>query len=109
MSIIGIILFSLFFLDRCNVYDKESNLVGKTYTFTTKSVDDAQNKVAWSIFISLYAISYAIVGTVYSFKKRNIKDNNITKELTELGELKEKGILTEEEFANYKNKLLNND
>ena len=36
------------------------------------------------------------------------QDNNLSDELTKLNDLREKGILTQEEFDKAKNKLLNN-
>ena len=36
------------------------------------------------------------------------RDNNLSDELTKLNELRESGVLTQEEFEKAKNKLLNN-
>ncbi|MDR0982808.1 MAG: SHOCT domain-containing protein [Culturomica sp.] len=51
----------------------------------------------------LYALPYAIVGLVKSRKKQ---EKNATQELIALNELKEKGILSEDEFQAKKTELL---
>jgi Ca2+/Na+ antiporter len=56
----------------------------------------------------LYAIALAIVGVAQSSKKNVQPINlNVTQELFKLNELREKGILTEDEFQNRKVYLLN--
>lgn len=92
MSIIGIVWFSLSILF----------IIG----FNNNANDEA---VGWGILGMLYAIPYAIAGLVFSYKKPKVRSRDITAELAKLGELKEKGILTEEEFTNRKNKLLDYD
>ena len=54
----------------------------------------------------LYAIPYSIVGIVQSNKKNKI-EKSANQQLIELAELKEKGILSEDEFQAKKNDLLN--
>jgi hypothetical protein len=59
----------------------------------------------WGIFALLYAIPYSITGLVVANKNaKNAK--NMTAELIQLANLKEKGILTEEEFQAKKQSLI---
>ena len=89
MSIIGIILFSLSLL-----------IIVANYT------TDYAGALSWGIIGLLYAIPYSIVGLVKSNKKHKVKIS-VTQELISLSELKEKGILTEDEFQAKKMDLLN--
>lgn len=86
MSIIGIIWFSLSLI--CIVALIESNLQAAT---------------GWGILGLLYAIPYAIVGLVVSIKKSK---STVTQELLNLSSLKEKGVLTDDEFQAKKLDLL---
>jgi len=88
MSIIGIIWFSLSFF--CVI------------AFNNSMNDEA---VGWGILGMLYAIPYSIVGLVQSNKK-NKTEISATQKLIELAELKEKGILSEDEFQAKKIDLL---
>ncbi|MEJ6492522.1 MAG: SHOCT domain-containing protein [Flavobacteriales bacterium] len=88
MSIIGIVWFSLSFI--C--------VVG----FSNGMNDEA---VGWGMLGMLYAIPYSIVGIVQSNKKNKI-EKSANQQLIELAELKEKGILSEDEFQAKKNDLL---
>jgi hypothetical protein len=90
MSVIGICWFSLSFI--CIVGLIQSNM---------------EAAAGWGIIASLYAIPYSIVGLVVSSKKsENLL--NITLELTKLNELKEKNIITEEEFQTLKSRIIKN-
>lgn len=89
MSIIGIAWFSLSFL--CLVAFNKNG--------------DAVAAVGWGILGMLYAIPYSIVGLVQSIKKAESK-KSVTQQLIEFAELKEKGILTEDEFLAKKIDLL---
>lgn len=88
MSIIGIIWFSFSLI--C--------VVG----FSNNMNDEA---VGWGILGMLYAIPYSIVGLIQSIKKNKV-EKSTTQQLIELAELKEKGILSEDEFQAKKVDLL---
>ncbi len=88
MSIIGIVWFSLSLI--CIVTFLYSDMVAAA---------------GWGILGMLYAIPYSIVGLVKS-KDTSMKEINATQLLIKLAELKEKGILTEEEFQAKKIDLL---
>jgi len=88
MSIIGIVWFSLSFL------------------FITAFMNvDLEAAAGWGILGMAYAIPYSIVGLVKS-KNASKKETNVTQELIKLAELKEKGVLTEDEFQTKKIELL---
>ena len=94
MSIIGIILFSLFTL---------------TYVFTDVPIDVTNFEDSYySGFIGvLFGLAYSITGLVYVKKaKANKKTTEFVIDLQKLGELKEKGLLTEDEFEIKKQQLL---
>ena len=88
MSIIGIIWFSLSFLFIAVLLN-----------------EDMEAAAGWGILSMLYAIPYSIVGLVKSNKSSN-KEMNVTQELIKLSELKEKGVLTDDEFQAKKIDLL---
>ena len=88
MSIIGIVWFSLSLI--C--------VIG----FSNNMNNEA---VGWGMLGMLYAIPYSIVGLIQSNKK-NKAEKSTTQQLIELAELKEKGILSEDEFQAKKNDLL---
>ena len=88
MSIIGIVWFSLSLL--CILAFINS---------------DMEASAGWGLLGMLYALPYAIVGLVNSNKKTKT-EKSATQELIELAELKEKGILTEDEFQAKKIDLL---
>ncbi len=87
MSIIGIVWFSLSLI--CILAFLES---------------DIEASAGWGVLGMLYAIPLAIVGLVKSNKPK--KELNVTAELVKLSELKEKGILSEDEFQAKKKDLL---
>jgi uncharacterized oligopeptide transporter (OPT) family protein len=87
MSIIGIVWFSLSLI--CIFAFFESDL---------------EASAGWGMLGMLYAIPLAIVGLVKS--KKPDKELNVTAELLKLSELKEKGILSEDEFQAKKKDLL---
>jgi len=66
-----------------------------------------QAAAGWGILATIYAIPYSIVGLVKSNKKSETS-LNITLELVKLSELKEKNILTEEEFQTLKSRIIKN-
>lgn len=76
---------------------------------------DHKNKII--IFIVNLLSGYSIIGWIISFvwALSNFEIKNcrriptIAEEIEELNELKEKGIITEEEFNNKKTQLLNSD
>ena len=61
--------------------------------------------MGWGYLGLLYAIPFAIVVLVQTNKKET-PDKNVTQELLKLNELKEKGILSEDEFQSMKLNLL---
>ena len=87
MSIIGIVWFSLSLI--CILPFSES---------------DIEASAGWGMLGMLYAIPLAIAGLVKSNKPKN--ELNVTAELVKLSELKEKGILSEDEFQAKKKDLL---
>ena len=87
MSIIGIVWFTLSLI--CILAFLES---------------DIEASAGWGMLGMLYAIPLAIVGLVKSNKPK--KELNVTAELVKLSELKEKGILSEDEFQAKKKDLL---
>ncbi len=86
MSIIGIAWFSLSLLCIFAFYET-----------------DLEAAAGWGLLGMLYAIPLSIVGLINSNKKQN---NNSYYELLKLNELKEKGIISENEFNSKKNDLL---
>jgi hypothetical protein len=88
MAIIGIVWFSISIL-----------CIGE---FQNSLNDEA---VGWGYLGLLYAIPFAIVVLVQTNKKET-PDKNVTQELLKLNELKEKGILSEDEFQSMKLNLL---
>ena len=94
MSIIGIILFSIFTI---TYLDDNTPPEGSAY-------EDAYYSGLLGV---LFGLAYSIVGLVYVRKhKKNPEVQNYTLEIIKLGELKEKGLLTEEEFETKKSQLL---
>lgn len=59
----------------------------------------------WGLLGMMYAIPFSIVGLVKSVQSKKT-DNSITQELLNLFELKEKGVITEDEFQAMKMDLL---
>jgi hypothetical protein len=94
MSIIGIILFSLFTL---------------TYLSTDAQIDGAYFEDSYYCgFIGvLFGLAYSITGLVYVKKQKPLKKaTDYAIDLQKLGELKEKGLLTDDEFEIKKQQLL---
>jgi surface polysaccharide O-acyltransferase-like enzyme len=88
MSIIGIVWFSLSLI--CIIAFFES---------------DIEASSGWGMLGMLYAIPYSIVGLILSNRKKQTEKSTII-QLIELSELKEKGILSEDEFQAMKKDLL---
>ena len=88
MSIIGIVWFSLSFLFMMAFLN--TNMPASA---------------GWGLLGMLYAIPFSIVGLVKSVQSKK-PDNSITQELLNLFELKEKGVITEDEFQAMKMDLL---
>lgn len=88
MSIIGIVWFSLSFLFMMAFLN--TNMPASA---------------GWGLLGMLYAIPFSIVGLVKSVQSKK-SDNSVTQELLNLYELKEKGVITEEEFQAMKMDLL---
>lgn len=88
MSIIGIVWFSLSFLFMMAFLN--TNMPASA---------------GWGLLGMLYAIPFSIVGLVKSVQSKK-PNNPVTQELLNLYELKEKGVITEEEFQAMKMDLL---
>ena len=88
MSIIGVVWFSLSLIF--------------IIAFMDTDIDAA---IGWGMLGMIYAIPYSIVGIVTTKKKKG-SDPNSTQELIKLNELKEKGILTDDEFRMKKQEIL---
>lgn len=86
MSIIGIVWFSISLLCILAFYET-----------------DLDAAIGWGMLGMLYAIPYSIVGLINSNK---IRENSSYNELIKLNDLKEKGILSEDEFNSKKMELL---
>ncbi len=101
VSVFSVVFFTIAFL----IY-----LV--TYIDYSKYITFGPSQIIWHITINgmlytPYALSLSIVMLVKSNKKRKIFTNaNVADELLKLSELKEKGIITEEEFDAKKAQLL---
>jgi hypothetical protein len=89
MAIIGIVFFSI-----C--------MLGVIASAEEEVYDEA---LAWGFLGLLYALPFAIVVLVQVNKKDNPKIE-VTQELLKLNDLKDKGILSEEEFQSMKMNLL---
>ncbi len=93
MSIIGIIWFSL-------------GIIGG---FVSSSKGSAQWAVGWAIMASLYGLAFAIVVLVKSRQPKAAQPTLNSEELVRLRELKDKLLISEEEFnqakANFLSKL----
>lgn len=88
MSIIGIVWFSLSLICIFGFFES-----------------DLEAAAGWGMLGMLYAIPLSIVGLINSNKE---KKSNSYNELIKLSELKEKGIISEDEFKSKKNDLLRN-
>lgn len=88
MSIIGVVWFSL------------------SIIFIFAFMDtDIEAAIGWGMLGMVYAIPYSIVGIVTTKKKKGSGLDG-TQELIKLNELKEKGILTDNEFQQKKHDIL---
>jgi len=108
-SIIGIIVFSICLIGMCAPFTDYDFLI--FYRNLTQSLEPCQDKnmqdsIAWGFFGMLYAIPFSIVCLVKSFKSKSTGSNVNYADLLKLSELKEKGILTEEEFKMKKSRLI---
>jgi hypothetical protein len=92
LSIIGIVWFSFLFVAILFSWDDP-------YT-------DYDTLVSWGLYGILYAIPFSIITLIISLKKSKLSNKNLTVALQNLGELKSKGIITEEEFQQQKNYIL---
>lgn len=88
LSIIGIIWFSILFLGMSEFADYEPDAA-----------------MGCGFLAIIYAIPYSIVGLVKSIKSKPTFDS--IEELKKLSELKDLGILTENEFIKRKGEILN--
>lgn len=91
MSIIGIVVFSIILLFII------------VLSLEPAGDEAAANIAIWGI---LYGLSLSIVGVASSAKQSKSQITDITLELTKLSTLKDKGIISEEEFIQQKNYLL---
>lgn len=88
MSVIGIVWFSLSLI----------------FVFAFYEID-LEASAGWGMLGLLYAIPFSIVALTNSNKK---KTNNSYDELIKLSELKDKGIISDDEFNSKKSDLLKN-
>ncbi len=96
MSIIGIILFTIAVLWSIAII----------YSAISYGFGIRLDKF-FIFLVMLYAIPFSILVLVKSTKKRyHSTSDSIADELTKLSELKDKGVLTEEEFNTKKEQLL---
>ena len=108
MSIIGIVLFSWLFFNRCAQYTAVVNFAGKSITYTDAVVEKSKNGIAPQIAVSIYALVYSVFGTVYFFKRVSSKNGDVVNVLKGLFELKEKGAITIDEYEKEKSKIIGN-
>lgn len=90
MSIIGIIWFTL----------------GLATIIYFNAIDEALAAAGWGIICVLYGIPLSIVRLIYSNKLTKSTNIEYITELSRLNELKEKGVLTDDEFTDQKSKIL---
>lgn len=88
MSIIGVIFFSLVLIFMIGVSDT-----------------DLEAAIGLGLLGMVYGIAYSIVGIATTRKKKRSNPDS-TQELIRLNELKEKGILTDDEFQRKKQEIL---
>ncbi len=118
MSIIGIILFSLLFIDLMSISTAEfaSNLEDLETLGTFSSTFDLGEELTdfTDSIYELYIVS--IISTIFGFllscfglvasRKKRAAQKDLTAELLDLGLLKERGILSEDEFEARKRKIM---
>lgn len=75
LSIIGIVLFSWLFFNRCQYYNSVAYYAGKSITYTDDVMIRAKHSLVPQILVSAYALIFAITATVSAFKNQNIKNN----------------------------------
>ena len=92
LSIIGIVLTSL-------------SIIVFIIILSENFRQSDQSLALWGSIGILYGFAFSIVGLVFSVKRKNFKADNIS-QLIKLAELKDKGILSEEEFNAQKEKFL---
>jgi uncharacterized membrane protein len=88
MSTIGVIGFPVFLVIIYSQADK-----------------NIYSSVALSLFVILFAFVYSLV--VFKSNYMSTKETNIIEDLLKLNGLKEKGVVTEDEFQAIKNDLMN--
>lgn len=94
MSIIGIIFFSIFIL----IY----------FGSDSPHENSAYSEAFYAGFFGvLFGLAYSITGLVYSNTKATIRGQDITIELAKLSNLKDKRIITEVQFEEKRDQLLN--
>lgn len=95
MSIIGIVLFSLCLL--------------LMIAFWVEEPADEEAAAGIALWGILYGIALSIVGIVSLSKKTKSHPVDLVSELTKLANLREKGLISEEEFNQQKAVIMNND
>jgi len=75
LSIIGIVLFSWLFFNRCHYYGAVEDWGGKSITYTDSVMNRAKQNLIPQILVSAYALIFAIAATVHTFKNQNIKND----------------------------------
>ena len=75
LSIIGIVLFSWLFINRCQYYGLIGDYAGKSFTYTDDVMNRAKHSLIPQILVSGYALIFAITAMVRAFKNQNIKND----------------------------------
>lgn len=92
LSIIGIVWFSFLFVTILFAWA----LPNPDYDFL----------LSYVFFGLLYAIIFSIISLKASIKKNKLSNKSLIKTLNDLGDLKEKGLITNEEFQQQKDFIL---
>jgi len=76
LSVIGIVLFSWLFFNRCQYYGFVADYAGRSITYTDDVVNRAKHNLIPQILVSAYALIFAITAMVVAFKNQNNIKNN---------------------------------
>ncbi|WP_169306715.1 SHOCT domain-containing protein [Cohnella pontilimi] len=77
------------------------------FILALSGTDNPESAAGWGILGLLYAVPFSIVATVKSFAKAK-PEANVHDQLLKLNELREKNIISEEEFTKKKEILFAN-
>lgn len=65
---------------------------------------DTDAAIGWGVIVTIYAVAFAIVCLATSDKSQN--HDAVLEKLSQYAEFKEKGLITESEFAERKRRLI---